>query len=243
MNRDIIQIIMHKFSSSLLIICLISSACATAKLEKVEILPASSYRYSCSKSGIIIAADPLIDKNRLDGIFRYDLPSKGILPVLIIFENKNADDGLVLLKGQSMLLMKDQGRQGAISSPIGNVLGMDEREKSKKVSPLLQATSRAIGGGAGAAAAIYLPAGAALGAFGALAILVGMLDKPVLPITKQSMIDNEFLDKTVYPGCSQRGFLYFKLAKVEDINHLEGLILSVKNVRSNEVQSIKIEIK
>ncbi len=249
-NKDNVHLSFRKAASLVLIMCIIFSGCATVKFDKAEVLPASSYKYSCSKSGLTISVDPFIDEDRVNRIFGYDLLSQGILPVLVIFENKNAEDGFILLKERSILLIKDHERQSIKDNLSGNIQTSDEMNKSANGEmDFVTAATASVAAGQLAAAAgqVSLSAGSALGAVGVVVIAIPAViiatHQQNLSHIQQNIIDNELVNKPLYPGGCHSGFLYLKPDKKENIKHIEGVILNIKNIRSNEIQSIRIEMK
>ena len=43
--------------------------CSTVEVEKVKVQQASSYKYSCNKSGLIVSVDPYIEEERVNKAF------------------------------------------------------------------------------------------------------------------------------------------------------------------------------
>jgi len=150
------------------------------------------------------------------------------LPVLVVFENKSAEDGFILIKEGAHLLIKDQVDQGTKDNPVGDIQTMDQIEDSQNVqSGLLYAS------------VLLAPAGAILLFPVMVAVGAHQLN---LSIIQKNITEKEIVDKTVYPGGSNSEFLYFQLVKTEDINHLKGVVINIKNIRSHEIQPIKVDM-
>jgi hypothetical protein len=133
-NNNINQMRFLCIPSLFCAICVILSGCTTVvQFDKVEVQPASSYKYSCNKSGLIVSADPYIEEYRVNKAFGYDLLSKKILPVLVVVENKSAEDGFILIEEGAHLLMKDQVEQGTKDNPVGDIQTMDEIRNSQNI--------------------------------------------------------------------------------------------------------------
>jgi hypothetical protein len=58
---------------------------------------------------------------------------------------------------------------------------------------------------------------------------------------RRRLEEKELTDKTVYPGGTNCGFLYFKY-DIEDLNDIKGLLLRAKNIRTNEETEIIVKI-
>lgn len=228
------------------------TACSTVQLQKVTIQPASSYKFSSSKAGLIISVDPFIEEDRVNKFFGYDLLSKGILPVLVVFENKSAEDGYILLNERTMLLMKDQViRQNPKDNTIGNINSSGELEKSANVQNALglgaqaSLTAGAISTAAGATSQL---SGTALGVAGFVVFLIPVAivghHEGNLLRSQENVIENEMTNnRTLYNGASNSGFLYLKIDQKENLRNIVGFMFHLKNIRTDEVQSIIVETK
>jgi len=71
MNRNIRQVSFHNIASLFCIICVMLDGCSTVEVEKVKVQQASSYKYSCNKSGLIVSVDPYIEEERVNKAFGY----------------------------------------------------------------------------------------------------------------------------------------------------------------------------
>jgi len=229
MNRNVYQINSPIIISVLLIISLFLNGCFWMRVEyeKADIKQASSYKYSCNKSGLIISVDPYIEEERVDKVFRYDLLSKGILPVLVVFENKDAEDGYVLLKDQSKLLLKNYKSQDTEDKLNDKISLTEEISDSHKKE---------------------LATG--VGLFLITSVFVDSLIADSFRIHRENLVsvfqnlsNIELKDKTVYAGGTHSGFLYVKFTKREDIKYIEGFLFTLKNIRTDKTQTIKIEIQ
>jgi hypothetical protein len=55
--------------------------------------------------------------------------------------------------------------------------------------------------------------------------------------------DKQLATKTLYPGSTQAGFLYFRLARKEDAATVQGMRFILQNVRSKETLSLSVRIQ
>ena len=170
--------------------------------------------------------------------------------VLVVFENKSAEDGFILIEEGAHLLMKDQVEHGTKNNPAGDIQTMDEIRNSQNIQQSLIAIGQASlpsGQLATTAGGLPLTAGSALGAAGLVVFLIPAViigeHQAKLSIVQKNITEKELIAKTVYPGGSHSGFLYFFIPKREDLKNVEGVVLNLKNIRSNETRSMKIGMK
>jgi hypothetical protein len=224
--------------SKLLVIASISSiisfvfpSCSPVKIKEVTIQRADYYRFSSKKAGLKISVDPYREENRLTEFFGCDLLSRGVLPVLIVIENQNAEDGYILVKEKSALVLKTTNLTNT-----GSNLGtgsydshdLEEALKAERGATLLT----------GGVTMVFPVVGVALLP---LAIIAQKKADDEIAI-KRNIEKTQLLDKTIYQGGSHSGFLYFQFKTKEDINRVAGFSLSMTNIRTNEIVSFIIAI-
>jgi hypothetical protein len=198
----------------------------TMEYAKVNVQQASSYEFSCNKSGLIISVDPYIQKDRIDNVFKYDLLSKAILPLLVVFENKNAEDGYTLLTEQTKLILKHHKAEDT-KDELDGELRMTETISNTYTDELalrlglFLVTSPFIDGIIGAAF---------------------QTRRDQLVSIAQNISKKALTDKTVYPGGSHNGFLYLKFSKEEDIKFIDSILFNVRNIRTDDIQTIRVEM-
>lgn len=229
------------------------ASCAL-QFKKAAVQKPDSYRFTLQDRGFTVSADPYKEDSRLDEYFGCDLLSRGILPVLLVIENQMAGDGFNLLAEEVRLLMK--GVDPATSTLATNAGGVptDELHKAQRSGALaLPAAGEAV---------MYLDPIAPLLqvanlvqvaplvqlapiAVGFVLVIAGIPAQKRLQNELQirrNLEEKQLLSKTLYPGGTQAGFLYFKLNNKEDLQEVQGINLTLKNVRSNEVLSFSVRI-
>lgn len=77
--------------------------CTGIQVHTLTSPSASSLKFSGNNAGLKISSEPFIDEDRLLKFFGDDLLSKGVLPVLTVFENQNADDGFIIVQARAKL--------------------------------------------------------------------------------------------------------------------------------------------
>ena len=181
-------------------------------------------------------------EDRLKEFFGCDLLLRGVLPILVVIENQNAEDGYILAKEKTGLIMRktnstrtenDLGREGYAS---------DELERAIKTEAGISNMGALVFAGS-------LPF-YAVGAIASPIIVIGLVpmliaEKKVKDeyAIKRNIEETQLVDKTLYQGGSNSGFLYFQLKDKEDINKIEGFVLGMKNIRSKEIMSLIIKLR
>jgi hypothetical protein len=165
---------------------LIAGGCSTQQLSDYRTRPVDEYRYSQVENGIAVIIDPLTDTADAEKYFGTDLASKGILAVMIIVKNGGATSVLVATEKIAL----GQGQAGY--SPKGSDSAGDT----------------ATGMAAGLGASVLLPP-----------LIVPLV--VFLPIAsnmiansnemKHNFQTKELRTKTLSPGESTSGFMYFRI--------------------------------
>jgi hypothetical protein len=207
------------------------NSCAPIEMKKVVVQRGAHYKFSTQQSGLRISVDPYAENDRLQNTFGCDLLSRGILPVLLVVENISSEDGYIVANDTACLITAD---------PINNKEQSDEGQKSEEFGRAfnrLESTSTAAVAMAhmlpviGVASLVLLPF-----ALGAEATYRDEIE------IQKNLKQKQILPKTIYQGGLQSGFLYFNLGKAEYLSKLQGVSLSMRNVRTNELLSVTISM-
>lgn len=214
----------------LTVLFLAINACAPpVKIQKFETPISTQIKFTTEQAGLRISADPYKDDKRLQDHFGCDLLSRGVLPIFILLENLRTEDGYVLVKEKTRLVMME--------SPTDkqNFKNMETHELQK----ITDVQERSAPGLLTAASPLFLP-------LFPVAIGAALVDGRRIwneQLIRKNMEDKNLTDKTIYPGASHSGFLFFRLNAKEDLRVIRGVSLCVKNVRSNETLVFMIDIK
>jgi hypothetical protein len=165
------------------------TACSTVKVEPFKSRPLSASKNVVSKNNLYVTALPITDKTELEKTFGRDLTEAGVLPVLIMAENRDKDRSFVL---------------------SGNAISLSDKRSKVAFAKALRTD------------AADTSAGNAVGIIGVIIIPVGILPGVIISgiggrmvgeatITNRSMVSAEFYTRTVSPGKTVGGLVYFKL--------------------------------
>ena len=222
--------ILHR-SSGVLIVSVLSGmllgllSCTTeVKIRKFDPPKSLDAKFTAERDGLRVSVDPYKEQNRLLDYFGYDLLSKGVLPIFVLLENLNAEDGYILVKERTGLVMMKSPNYDQVSK----IMGDNAVQKSPPThaqwlawEPFLVTTIPVVG----------LP----------LAWEQGRRAKND-QLIRRNLEDKVILDKTIYPGSSHSGFLFFVLNTNKGAEGIRGIALCLKNIRSKEALFFMIEI-
>jgi hypothetical protein len=208
----------HKHLIKLLAGLLMVNGCATYVPPAAPVQPATQYKFTQEQQGLMVAIDPFMEEDRLKTYFGTDLLANGILPVLIVVNNHNPQSGY-LVQAESFSLSKKGGtvtdsKGGEAQAPRPNLDG---------------AQAGVAAGGVIAAAAIPLLMVPAV-----FAIIV--MDKKMANATaiNENLRKNAFVGRTVLPGESHSGFVYFKVGSRDEAKDLGTISSRVKELKSDK---------
>lgn len=134
----------------LLVIATHVAACATYENRSVSFRPPQEYANYQDVGGLMVGAEPFVDKKQAEDAFGFDIRSAGLLPVQIVMDNRSGQ-GVEVVSGQTFLV-DGSNRYWKI---LSNSEAVERVEKATEAG--------AIAGGAGKGAAWGAAAGAILG--------------------------------------------------------------------------------
>lgn len=119
---------------ALITLSLIFFAGGCASHEKRNLTPRSTDAYltKATVSGVTIAVEAYSTKKKVEEAFTVDLTEEGVVPILLIMDNKS-DTNYVLLKDEIELI----DTQGNVKKPVPADVMMEKFENNKMVYALL----------------------------------------------------------------------------------------------------------
>jgi len=238
--------------SSIFIFALVVSGCAPVEMEKVVVQRADQYRFTLQQQGLRVSVDPYTEDVRLRESFGCDLLSRGILPVLVVFENLSSEDGYIIVSDKSGLVLVD--------ATIGGEKASEDQMKKelKAAGTMIDVSTNIMGPSVAmpqvAAAVSNITTGStSLMTAAPMLSIVGLV--ATIPIAvaaenkyrdeiaiKKNLEQKQLRPKTLYQGSSHSGFLYFNLGTAESLNKVKGICLRIKNIRTSEISSFTINM-
>ena len=170
--------------------------CSTIEMPEVAVKPVEQYSIFQEQNGLKIAIEPFFDRKIITAIFGYDMLSENILPVFMVIENSN--------EKANFILKKEDFRIGP-SGILGNSI-----EPSKLVKEQLDAEQAAKN-------LVGIPVVATVGSaiLGSLLIVESYSLIHKIETYKHNILRKELMEKNLYPGSSQSGFVYFKFKTLD----------------------------
>ena len=144
-------------------------------------------------------------------LFGMDLLSKGIFPVLIVARNNSIDSNFYLRKEMAGLKIANSQSQQEMSD------ASSLKQKSSMVGPV-------VGGVSLIGPILAIPV---------VFTIIGTCENDRQAINR-NLIDKELQAKTLSPGQSQYGFLYFRLTEDNNIEDIVAVQLKISDLKKQE---------
>jgi hypothetical protein len=182
-------------------ICSLSGCEASKPPPSVSLVQIDHYKLSQQKDGLVIAVEPVASRTEMQKYFEENLLKKGILPVLIVAENRN--------KTQTYLLSPNQIKLIASMDPSGSSLGVAGSDDTRKATYESNFNW------------------AEVAMFG----LAGMHFGPTehSKVVQHNIISKALERKTLAPGQIHSGFMYLKLPRKFTTSEV-GLLVPVERI-------------
>lgn len=197
----------HKIIVWTVLSIFIMNGCSTMHLPDYQSQPFSQYQHSQVKDGLAVAIHPLTTKEENKKYFGTDLLSANILAVLVVAKNRSSSS--------SFILLKDRFSMGIGQSEKNSVSGRN------KISSETGGQVMAI-------------AGATLISFPLLFIGAKMISDA--SVIKHNFAVKELQKKTISPGETVEGFVYFPLPEKEDIPGQLAFHLKAQDLKSKGIK-------
>jgi len=196
---------MSSIITAIFTIVLSLASCASIRLPETEVKELSQYLLVQDKEGLKVAIEPLFDERKTKRLFGLNLVSEGILPVLVVAENHSSKSRYFLRKNEFL---------------IG--LDLESTETAESPNPAKLKSEMDMASGALIVTVIAMPFIST-----ALYPIFGKLHTEA-QIIVQNLKEKELLEKTLAPGGSQYGFVYFHFPN-KKISR-DNLIIQIKAV-------------
>jgi hypothetical protein len=207
------------------------SACGPLEMKNVVVEKGAPHQFAAEDAGLRVSADPYTEKGRLQDAFGCDLPARGILPVLIVVENLSSGDGYVVVNDKVRL------GTGGFADDREQSSDVQKSEALARAGGKLQSTSNIAVSAiswmpiVGAASLVFLPA--------ALGAEARFRDETEI---RRNLEQKQMLPKTIYRGGLQSGFFYFNVGASKSLDAAQGIQVTLRNVRTNELLPITVRM-
>ena len=120
------------FPALIFVFSLVLGGCASHETRALSPNRVDAYRIKVNEAGVVIAADPFDNKQKVEGAFTVDLNEQGYVPILLVMENTTADNFQVL-KGDIELI----DTSGNVRKPVIANIMVEKFEHNKIAYALL----------------------------------------------------------------------------------------------------------
>ena len=165
------------------------AACTTMSVPPLKVRGIESYELRQEQRGLIIAAHPITAQQEIDDILKIDLQEKGILPILLLVENRAASKSFILDRKR---IETSEGDQSALTPAKRQEIGS---------SP---------GGEAMTAIGMVLLVPTAITS--APIMFSGTKMVSDATVVAHNLADKEFYSRTLDPGQQMPGVIYLRIA-------------------------------
>ena len=191
------------------LLCL-GSGCSTMKVALLTTGNADSYTQHEQKNGVVVGIHPMTDKREIEDMFKVNLLDKGLLPILVVVENKSLAASFIIAKDKVFIL--------------NEATGTTSSSQRKKVTS-----------GGGEALAIT---GGILVATGSLVaaplLFTGMQKASNASVIEFNLADKEFYSWTLGPSEKAQGFVYYQFPKKSPPSGNYHVVAEVKDSATGE---------
>lgn len=196
----------------LLLLALLVSGCGTMKVEPLKTGSAESYGQHDEKNGLVFGVHPFTTRREVKDTFKTDLLAEGLLPILVVAENKSPGTSFVIAKNQ-VYVMND-------------TTGTTNTSQTKDVSSGKETAGTAL----------------AVATAGGLLSLAGLKMASDATVIQHNIADKEFYSRTLAPGDKAEGFLYFQFPKQSPPSGNYHVIANVKNSANGDAATFDFSV-
>ena len=182
------------------------TACSTMKVPEFKVRETASYQFATETNGLMVAVQPVTDKKQLKETFQVDLVNKGIVPILVVVENRS---------NSSFLVAKEKVHVVNASASTNSSVG-------RKVASGSGGEQTAMAGAALLGVAVLAAPAAVVVA--APLVIAGAKAASNADVIRHNLADKGLTSHTVEPGKRAYGYLYFDLPKGEKFGGRQVLV-------------------
>ena len=181
------RFLLRRLLCSILSVAVFVSGCATMKLPEYKAQSIEAYPNSHVKDGLMVAVDPVTEESELKKYFGINLFAKGLLPVLVVAENRSKSSSFVLSKDQVFIQKAESNREHS----------SERKDVTSTGGGIAMAT---VG-----AALLALPL-----------VVVGLKMSSNATVIENNLAEKQLYRTTVSPGHRVHGFTYFQIPKEKE---------------------------
>ena len=199
------------------LMAIVTTGC-TMSVPEFKVRETSSYEQTTEKDGLMIAVYPTVQNSELDETFKIDLVSKGLLPVLLVADNRSQADSFIL--DTEKITMAERGVDQAKSG---------KRERVTSEGP---GTGLIAAGAFAPLVPVLLPL-----------LITGVKMVSDAQIIEHNVADKAFYSRTLDPGQKAFGYLYMPVPENARSNGSYDLTVRAVNAADGRETAFVIPIE
>jgi hypothetical protein len=176
------------------VLSLLVVGCATMNIPEAKVRATESYQLKAEQRGLLVAVRPVTDENEIKETFGTALLEEGILPVLVVTENRNPSTSFIFTKDKVAVVNREALERDA---------SQRQRVASDTAGPAMAT--------AGVSAAVISVAVAPAAVIALPLVIGGLKMSSDAQVIEHSLREKEFYSRTVGPAQKAYGYVYFHL--------------------------------
>lgn len=200
------------FPSALLVA--LASGCSTMSVPPMTVRPTEWYALKSETRGLTVVVNPVTSKQEIDATFKTDLLAKGIVPILIVVENKNPSASFVVSKEKVA------------------VVDNETAVRTTSANPTVRSSTGGEVATIAGAALISLPL-----------VVVGLKVASDAQVIQHNLADKALYTQTVGPGQRAQGYLYFQAPAGRPLAGNHHVLIEVRDSATNEPLTFDFPIR
>ncbi|MCK9420771.1 MAG: hypothetical protein M0R70_15540 [Nitrospirae bacterium] len=197
-----------------------------------------------SISDLRLCVDPFVETDKLEQAFGADLISAGILPVLVSIENRHSSKAFLIEK-MRFAISTNKLESASDIQPDSYPIQRRKDHDYVNCEVIKGANDMFAEKTAMAGALFFAPPIAVPLLLPAVVVLLNSGDQRINDsiLVSESISRREFVDRTVYPGESHQGFIYFPFTPKDTIDASKTIKATIRDVQSEQYISFEIKLK
>lgn len=191
--------------ASAVLATVLATGCSTMSVPPMPIQPIESYALRQETRQVTVAVHPVMSKQEIDATFNTDLLDRGIVPILVVIDNKNPSASFVVAREWVAVVNNETAVRTASALPAAR------SETGAQVATVV------------GAALISLPL-----------VIGGMKIASDAQVIQHNLGDKAFYSHTVAPGRRAQGYLYFNASEGKPLAGHHRVVVELRDSATND---------
>jgi hypothetical protein len=183
----------------------LAAGCSTMSVPLAPIQPIESYPLRQEMRQLTVAVHPVTSAQEIDATFKTDLLDRGIVPILVIIDNKHPSASFIVARVGVAVVHNETAARSAAALPAAR------SETGAQVATVV------------GAALISLPL-----------VIGGMKFASDAQVIQHNLADKAFYSHTVAPGRRAQGYLYFDASNGKPLAGHHHVLVEVREAATRD---------